>query len=110
MLDKKVLKEFFYETDHTGRFMVVSIKTGKRYFVEPIAPKGFTGHFGDIDPATKKLTGSYGEKYRGAIDEKDSLITTENGFKNIRVLEKGVSPLLAIEAIDAKYLKEQERN
>lgn len=102
-VDKKVLEKFFYETDHTGRFMVVSMRTGVKYFVEPIAPKNSGQKFGDIDPATKQLTGSYGDKYRGAVEESESLITTQNGFSNIRLLDKGVSPLLAIDSIDAKY-------
>jgi hypothetical protein len=102
-VDKNVLGKFFFETDHSGRFMVVSQRTGVKYFVEPIAPKNSGAKFGDIDPATKKLTGSYGDKYRGAVEEHESLITAENGFKNIRLLDKGVSPLLAIDSIDAKY-------
>ena len=43
------------------------------------------------------------DKYRGSVDEKDSLITAANGFKNIRTLEAGTSPLHAIDVIDAKY-------
>lgn len=42
-------------------------------------------------------------KYKGSIDAKDSLITEENGFKNIRELGVGVSPLHAIDVIDAQY-------
>lgn len=43
------------------------------------------------------------DKYRGSIDAKDSLITEKNGFTNIKMLEPGVSPLHAIDVIDAKY-------
>jgi hypothetical protein len=42
-------------------------------------------------------------KYAGAVSSEESLITKENGFEKIHFLEKGVSPLLAIDAIDAKY-------
>lgn len=39
--------------------------------------------WGDIDPATKKVTGSYGMKYKGSIKEDESMITEENGFDKI---------------------------
>lgn len=42
-------------------------------------------------------------KYHGAIDEQDSLILPENGFKNIRMLEPGMSPLAMIYSIDDAY-------
>lgn len=76
----------------TGRFFVT---VGNRKFcVEPIDNNvGKRKQWGDIDPVTKKTTGDYGEKSRGAIHEDDSIITTENGFKNIITLPGGVSPL-----------------
>lgn len=49
------------------------------------------------------MSKQYGQKYRGCIDEEDSLITTENGFEKIHELGIGVSPHHAIEVIDAKY-------
>lgn len=86
----KFLKEFFANRDATGRFVIKSQKTGETYFVEPI---GFTKTgFGDINPATKDLEGSYGQKYRGSIDEKDSMLTPENGFDIIHELGIGESP------------------
>lgn len=96
-----VKQQFLQNTDETGRFIVTSERTGKTYYVEPIGHSGVS--WGDMDPATKKVSGSYGDKYRGSIDAKDSLITEENGFKNIQMLDKGTSPLHAIEVIDAKY-------
>ena len=54
---------------------------------------------GDLDPANKKLTGHYGDKHPGSIDERDSMITEENGFKNIEILGPGVSPEGRIEQI-----------
>jgi hypothetical protein len=99
--DEQIIKKFFTDTDSSGRFMVISKRTGKRYFVEPMGNPHT--NWGDVDPATKKTTGSYGQKYRGSIDEKDSLITSENGFKNIIVLEKGMSPLAYIDKLDNQY-------
>jgi len=101
MLKEGVHTKFLTNTDETGRFIVRSTRTGRTYYVEPIM--GHRVKWGDVDPATKKLTGDYGNKYTGAINEKDSLITEENGFENIRTLEPGVSPLKAIEMIDDQY-------
>ena len=76
----------------TGRFYVTY---GTRTFcVEPIDNNaGKHKQWGDIDPATKRIEGDYGEKYRGAIHEDESIITKENGFKNIVTLPGGTSPL-----------------
>ena len=101
MLKEGVFEKFVTDTDHTGRFYVRSNRTGRTYFVEPIGLPGVK--WGDMDPATKKLTGQYGNKYQGSVHEKDSLITEENGFENVRTLDPGVSPLAAIEFIDSKY-------
>ena len=51
---------------------------------------------------TKKFTGNYGNKYRGSVTEKESVITEENGFKNIQFVDRG-SPYHVIEQMDAKY-------
>ena len=101
MITTDTRKRFFTETEHSGRFMVISFVTGVKYFVEPIG-KPHT-HWGDIDPATKKVQGSYGNKYRGSIDEKDSLITVENGFKCIGMTGIGGSPFPEIERRDRIY-------
>lgn len=98
---QEVVTKFLTETDHTGRFIVYSQRTGVRYFVEPTGDPHTK--FGDINPATKELEGSYGSKYRGSINAKDSLITQENGFKEIKMLEPGLSPHAYIEWKDAQY-------
>lgn len=56
---------------------------------------------GDINPATKKVEGDYGEKYKGSVSEKESMITPENGFVLIETLEPGV--LSVIEERDKRY-------
>ena len=67
--------------EDTGTYYIVDIKTGRKFCVEPVGnPRT---DFGDINPATKKIEGNYGMKYRGSIDEKDSIITEANGFKDI---------------------------
>lgn len=93
-------KRFLTNTDETGRFIYKSLATGREYYVEPI---GGYSDWGDINPATKKIEGDYGEKYKGSVSEKESLITPENGFKLIETLEPGVSPLSIIEERDKQY-------
>jgi len=99
----KRIKHFLTNRDETGRFLVRSLKTGKLYFVEPIE-KGRPPDWGDVDPVTKKTTGSYGTKYRGAVSESDSMITELNGFTNISMVTG--SPFSEIEMRDEAYLKQ----
>jgi hypothetical protein len=106
MLREDVRQKFFTNTDDTGRFMVTSARTGKTYAVEPIGRPHV--QWGSIDPAdsgpTGKLMHKGGDgKYRGSIDAEDSLITEENGFKNIEMLRPGLSPLAYIDWLDSKY-------
>lgn len=96
----EILKRFLTNTDETGRFLMKSRITGIIYFVEPIY-NGNTPKWGDVDPATKQITGNYGSKYTGAITKKESLITEENGFVNIGYF-KG-SPFGAIEQRDEAH-------
>ena len=47
-------KRFLTNTDETGRFIVKSLTTGKKYYIEPIG-NGHPADWGDINPATKKV-------------------------------------------------------
>lgn len=98
-------KKFLTNSDKTGRFIVISKITGKKYYIEPIG-NTHAADWGDLDPATKKMTGTYGERYEGCVPEKDSLITEENGFEKIELLEPGVSPMSEIERRDKEYQKQ----
>jgi len=101
-MKQEIVQKFLTNTDETGRFIVSSPRTGRTYFIEPIGDPHIA--WGSIDPATKKLMNKKGAgKYTGSIEEKDSMITEENGFKNIRMLPPGTSPLAAIEFVDAQY-------
>lgn len=97
MIDIK--KKFLDKTDETGRHLIISLKTGKTYFIEPINPDNVL-KFGDINPSTKRVEGSYGEKYKGSLSEKESLITEENGFINIQYAGVGTSPYAYIEQLE----------
>lgn len=100
--NSNISKRFLTNTDETGRFIVKSLTTGKTYYIEPIG-NGYPADWGDINPATKQIEGSYGQKYTGCVTEKESLITEDNGFTKIEVLDKGVSPLSVIELRDKEY-------
>jgi hypothetical protein len=101
-MKQDVKEKFLTNTDETGRFLYTSMRTGKTYAVEPIG--NVKTNWGSIDPATGDLMNKKGhDKYRGSIDAKDSLITEENGFTNIQLLDVGTSPLHALDVIDAKY-------
>jgi len=83
----------------TGRHYV-TVK-GRTFCIEPIdntKGKGRKG-WGDYNPATGKVEGSFGNKSVGAIHESESIITEKNGFKNIITLEPGTSPMGYIESI-----------
>lgn len=93
------IKNFLVNSDETGRFIVTSLKTGKKYYVEPL-DGGNRTEWGDLNPSTKKLEGDYGSKYKGSVKESESLITKENGFDNIITLPPGHSPLDYIEQLE----------
>ena len=95
-------KKFLTNTDESGRFIVMSKRTGKTYYVEPIMG-GKQVRWGDMDPATKKLSGDYGKKYTGAVEESESMVLEKNGFDKIHTLGPGTSPLISIDYIDSQY-------
>lgn len=85
-----------------GRHLVHSMRTGKTYVVEAITPNdNLTGDWGDYNPATKKVT-KFVTKERSAILAEESVITEDNGFKNIETI-KGGSPYSLIHKIDSQY-------
>lgn len=96
-------ENFLTNRDETGRFIVKSTRTGKTYFVEPIG-ENRSADWGSYNPSTGQIENKKGfDKYRGSIDESDSMITEENGFENIQYTKKGESPFSIIEDMDSKY-------
>lgn len=103
-MNSNFTSKFLTNTDETGRFIVVSQRTGRTYYVEPIEMKRVDTNWGSIDPATGNLMNKKGhDKYRGAIKPDESLITKENGFSTITMLDVGTSPHHAIDVLDSKY-------
>jgi hypothetical protein len=101
-MKKKVTdKQFLKDSEHSGRFIVYYPETGKKYYIEPIGYHKTS--WGDVNPASGKIEGAYGAKYKGSIDESESLITKENGFKTSYTV-KG-SPFAKIEELHNDYIK-----
>lgn len=69
----------------TGRYFIKDEETRRLFYVEPITNKRID--WGDVNPATKKIEGNYGQKHKGSINEKESIINEENGFKNISIID-----------------------
>ncbi len=83
------IREFLKDSEHTGRFLVKS-PSGRTFWVEAIAPRNYTCQWGDVNPATKTVEGNYGKKYKGSIEEGESMITEENFGKIYRFRKKSV--------------------
>ncbi len=86
---------------NTGRFYFTT--QGRTFCVEPIdSTMGKQVLWGDLNPATKTLEGSYGNKNVGSVHPSESIITEDNGFTNIDLLPAGVSPISYIEEMVKK--------
>ena len=88
----------------SGRYWVV-MKSGRKFLVEEWG----TNHtqWGDIDPATKKLH-KVKVKDVEEINEHNTLITKDNGFRNICFLSPGTSPLGYVDLIDGSGVERIE--
>lgn len=104
MINETVKKDFLINRDETGREIVFYPQTGKKYYVEYIEPRGHKVSWGDVNPATRTVEGSYGSKHKGTIKPQDSLITKENGFEEI--VEGNGSPYHTINEMHEKWKKE----
>ncbi len=94
------MKNFLVNTDETGRFIVTSQKTGKKYFVEVIGDKR-AADWGSYNPSTGNIENKKGhDKFSGCISEDESMITVENGFDNVKTLPVGTSPFAYIESLE----------
>jgi hypothetical protein len=100
---KEFRQKFLTNRDESGSFIVTSYRTGKTYFVEVIG-NDRPANWGSYNPSTGKIENKKGfDKFRGSIDEKDSMITKDNGFDDIRYSGIGGSPFSIIDEMDSKH-------
>ena len=90
----------------TKRYWVI-MRSGRKFMVEEWGDPHVT--WGNINPATKKIE-KVSVKEAEEINETNTRITKENGFKNICFLAPGTSPLGYIDALDASGLERIEDN
>ncbi len=96
-------KNFLINSENTGRYIVISEKTKRKYYVETIG-SNTSADWGSYNPSTGNIEHKKGDgKHRGSIDRCESMIT-EKDFDNIHYLPSGVSPLAFIEELDKKYI------
>jgi len=101
-MNKEVIKNFLVDSDETGKHIVTSYRTGKKYYVEPIG-NGRMADWGSYNPSTGKIENKKGSgKYTGSVIPEESVITEENGFTNIKMVDCG-SPYSIIDELDSKY-------
>lgn len=88
----------------TKRYWVI-MKSGRKFMVEEWGDPHV--EWGNINPATKKLE-KVSVKEAEEINETNTKISKENGFKNICFLAPGTSALGYIDALDASGLERIE--
>jgi hypothetical protein len=88
--DEKTGKTFYM---NTGRYFYTDLKTGRRFCIEPISARNEK-----IEDKTW-TNGGIDQVKGGSISEEDSIITEENGFKNITYIPAGMSPDSFIEQL-----------
>jgi len=90
-INQEFLKNFLKDRDEIGREIVVSFRTGRKYYIEPIG-NGRMADWGSYNPSTGNIDNKKGaSKSTCSVKEEESLITKENGFKNIHFVERGSS-------------------
>ena len=98
------LSEFLVDSEDTGRFKVTSSRTGKTYLVETIDGRNRPPVWGDVNPASGQVEGTYGSKHKGSIAECDSIIDKNDElFTAVYNLGVGISPLYFIEKLDSVH-------
>jgi hypothetical protein len=91
--------------DETGREIVFYPETGKKYYVEYLVPKNYRTDWGSYNPSTGNIENKKGAgKYNGAVLKEESMITEENGFKDIK--EGSGSPYSTIDEMHRKWKAE----
>lgn len=101
MVKKEIQIQFLTDSSETGRHVVISKRTGRKYFIEPIGDRRMAD-WGSYNPSTGNIENKKGAgKFTGSVTEKESLIKEENGFK-VHTVERG-SPYDKIAELDSQY-------
>ncbi|GAB2647557.1 hypothetical protein GCM10027035_46490 [Emticicia sediminis] len=96
------IQNFLVNSEETGRHIVVSFRTGRKYFIEPIGYDRMAD-WGSYNPSSGKIENKKGAgKYTGSVLPEESMIKPENGFTNIHFIESG-SPYSIIDKMDSLY-------
>jgi hypothetical protein len=97
-----IIRNFLVNSEETGRHIVHSFRTGKKYYIEAIGNDRMAD-WGSYNPSTGDIENKKGAgKYTGSVKLENSVINENNGFKNIHFVEKG-SPYSVIDTIDRQY-------
>lgn len=97
------IKNFLVESDETGKHIVTSFRTARKYYVEPIG-NGRMADWGSENPATGQIENKKGAgKYSGSVMPSESVVTLENGFSKVHELPAGCSPYSLIDELDKQY-------
>lgn len=100
-MKKEVMEGFWLDRDETGRQMEVSYKTGIRYYIEPLG-NGRPADWGSYNPSTGNIENKKGfGKCTGSVLPSESIVTEDNGFKNVAELGIGTSYRSEIDKRDA---------
>ena len=71
---KNIVKNILVDSDEAGKHIVYSIKTGRRYYIEPIGD-GRGGDWGSYNPGTGNIEHKKGDgKYTGSVKEEDTVM------------------------------------
>lgn len=101
-MSNDTIKNFLVNSEETGRHIVTSFRTGRKYYVEPIG-NGRMADWGSYNPSTGNMENKKGAgKHTGSVNPDESVVTPENGFHNIETIDSG-SPYSVIDKMDANY-------
>ena len=81
------------------------MKSGRKFCVEEFGVSHTD--WGNYNPATKKIE-KVTSKNNDVIDETNTIITKDNGYKNICMLSPGTSPLAYLDALDSSGVERFE--
>lgn len=78
----------------TGRYFIIDQATGRKFCIEPISQRNekLTDKIMTNGGTDGKAEKNKSQPLGGSIYEEDSIITPENGYKDIVTLKAGTSP------------------